>query len=203
MSLVERNIAIYAPHTALDSVVGGINDWILQAFQLGSGLQASPITTRKQDAQYPGAGSGRIVKLPQPISLEHAVGAVKEHFQLKHVRVALPVASLPDTRFDEKTLPPAAATFEVTSAACCAGSGGDVLRDVDASLMITGEMSHHDVLAHNHAGRAVVLTDHSNCERGYLPTLKEKLKSALEEEGCSNGIELLITKVDSDPLVVW
>lgn len=31
ISVVEQGIAIYSPHTALDNMVGGINDWLLSA----------------------------------------------------------------------------------------------------------------------------------------------------------------------------
>ena len=29
---IENRIAVYSPHTAWDTIDGGINDWILQAF---------------------------------------------------------------------------------------------------------------------------------------------------------------------------
>merc|ERR1712098_750612 len=56
----------------------------------------------------------------------------------------------------------------VRSIAVCAGSGGSVLGGVKADLVVTGEMSHHEVLDFVHKGVSVILADHSNTERGYL-----------------------------------
>ena len=39
-------------------------------------------------------------------------------------------------------------------------------------VLLTGEMSHHEVLAANAEGKHVILSDHSNTERGYLPVLQ-------------------------------
>merc|ERR1719231_405038 len=137
------------------------------------------------------------------MSLSEAVALAKKHFGLPHVRVAVPVGALRDTKFTSETCDGAAAKYEVKSVACCAGCGSDALRDVKADLMVSGEMSHHDVLAHNHAGRAVLLTDHSNCERGYLPILEKRLSEALIQEGAqASDYNLIVTAVDADPLVV-
>ena len=65
----------------------------------------------------------------------------------------------------------------------CAGSGASVLRDVDADLLFTGELSHHDALRVTEAGKCVVTLFHSNTERGFLSSvLKEKLTGVLREE---------------------
>ena len=42
----------------------------------------------------------------------------------------------------------------------------------DVDVLLTGEMSHHEVLAANAEGKHVILSDHSNTERGYLPVLQ-------------------------------
>lgn len=71
----------------------------------------------------------------------------------------------------------------ISSVGICAGSGHEVLKDVDADLLFTGELSHHDALRMTEQGRCVVTLFHSNTERGFLSSvLKEKLTGVLKEE---------------------
>ena len=120
---------------------------------------------------FAGAGMGRVVtfKEPQPLThlierIAHGVGSPK----------GFPVA-IPQTRQVED--------IQIRSVGICAGSGHSVLKDVDADLLFTGELSHHDALAATEKGKCVVTLFHSNTERGFLSSvLKEKLTTVLKEE---------------------
>lgn len=186
---VEERIAVHSPHTALDAAPGGVNDWLADG--LGPGLRR-PLE-RPRDRLRPGAtsvagprgevaGQGRLVQLEREADLGTIVRRVKRHLRLRHVRVA------------------AAARHGGGAAVCtvalCAGAGGDVLAGVDADLLLTGELRHHDVLAAVAAGRSVVLCDHSNTERGYLPVLAERLREAVPR------LEVAVSAADADPLRV-
>mmetsp|Transcript_66648 Transcript_66648/g.118470 ORF Transcript_66648/g.118470 Transcript_66648/m.118470 type:complete len:114 (-) Transcript_66648:5-346(-) len=94
------------------------------------------------------------------------------------------------------------ATVTVSNVAVCAGSGGSVLSGVSADLYLTGEMSHHEIIAANHAGTNVILTDHSNTERGYLPEMAEMLATGLTAEVGAETFKIKVTQLDSDPLLV-
>jgi len=48
---------------------------------------------------------------------------------------------------------------------------------MEVDLFLTGEMSHHEILAANAQGTSVILCEHSNSERGYL---KQVLQPKLE-----------------------
>ena len=73
--------------------------------------------------------------------------------------------------------------INIRTVAICAGSGGHVLRDIEADLLFTGELSHHEALAATEKGQCVVTLFHSNTERGFLSSvLKEKLTSTLHGE---------------------
>lgn len=86
----------------------------------------------------------------------------------------------------------------IQTVAVVAGSGGSLLKGVRADLYLTGEMSHHDVLAAVANGTSVLLCDHSNTERGYLfNRLKCDLTSLL-----SSTVEIITSKFDGDPLTV-
>ena len=66
-----------------------------------------------------------------------------------------------------------------------------------ADVYLTGEMRHHDVLAAVEAGTSVILCDHTNTERGYLPVLKKKLAAEL-----GRGVRIDVSKRDAEPLRV-
>jgi len=79
----------------------------------------------------------------------------------------------------------------------CAGAGGSLLGaalERGASVFLTGEMRHHDVLAARAAGCAVLLAGHTNTERGYLTRLAQRLGERLP------GLELVLSERDRDPL---
>lgn len=60
-------------------------------------------------------------------------------------------------------------------------------------------MSHHEVLDAAAKGTNVILSDHSNSERGYLAVFREKLAVRLPD-----SMTVVVSKADRDPLeVVW
>ena len=61
----------------------------------------------------------------------------------------------------------------------CAGAGASVVAGSKADLVLTGEMSHHEVLDLTQAGVSVLLADHSNTERGFLAIMQERLTTWL------------------------
>lgn len=86
----------------------------------------------------------------------------------------------------------------VESVAFVAGSGGSVLKNIDCDLKVTGEASHHEVLDWIHNGSSVVLTNHSNSERGFLSVFAEILSSKLDNP----SVEIITSTRDADPLKV-
>ena len=131
----------------------------------------------------PNTGAGRHLVLDSAITLEEAVTRTKKHLGLDHFRLALGN----DRTFETN----------IKSIAVCAGSGASVLRGCKADLLVTGEMSHHEVLDFVHKGISVILTEHSNCERGYLKLVQDKLIHLLGEE-----ITIIVSKMDRDPLQI-
>lgn len=86
----------------------------------------------------------------------------------------------------------------MSTVAVCAGSGASLLRGVAANVYLTGEMSHHELLEATAAGTTVILTEHSNSERGYLKVLQEKLMKTLLKE----GVKIRISLADKDPVTI-
>ncbi len=166
---------VYSPHTALDAAPGGLNEWL--GGLLGAGV-GRPIVA---DPRLAGAGAGRFVELDNPLSLSDAIQRIKTGLGLSHLRVA--------AAHRHQTGEP------IRTFAVCAGAGGSVFERLgQADLWLTGEMRHHDILARASDGMSVVVTDHTNTERGYLPLLKASIEQRLV------GLKVHIAQSDRDPL---
>ncbi|CAG8753664.1 17320_t:CDS:2, partial [Acaulospora colombiana] len=129
-----------------------------------------------------GTGIGRLVVLKNPLPLSSLYPIIKKHLGVPYIQVA--------KSYKE----------EISTIAVCAGSGGSVLKDVQADLYWTGEMSHHEVLAAVAKGTNLSSGGHTNTERGYLEQLKGKLQKELASDGSKAGLQVQISKTDRDPL---
>lgn len=164
---VASGVSVYAIHTASDSAVGGVNDYmasgLLQAagvktdqdgmIQPGTGNGSKAITPAKDVPEgQAGAGGGRLVDLLEAsggrkLARHEAVQAVKERLNLKYCASLCRVVR---THHSDPTHPPRAVQAawsptgvdEIQTVAICAGSGAGVLKGVPADLYLTGEMSH-------------------------------------------------------------
>ncbi|XP_052750560.1 NIF3-like protein 1 isoform X2 [Galleria mellonella] len=173
--LLEKRISLYSPHTSWDCVKGGVNDWLASPF---IATESKPIITGADSS----VGAGRLLKLQSSISLSEAISKVKEVTGLQYVRFAIG---------RHKVL-----SDEVQTIALCAGSGSSVLKGVIADLYLTGEMLHHDVLDAAQKGISVILTNHSDSERGFLRIFSSDLHNRLDKK-----VQVIVSKCDKDPLV--
>ncbi|XP_078041586.1 cytosolic iron-sulfur assembly component 1 isoform X2 [Augochlora pura] len=172
---LENKIAVYSPHTTFDSIKGGVNDWLASSFQ--SVLDTSkPIEANATNKEY---GFGRLCTLKKQISIEEAVQLVKKQTGLSHVRLARGRQS----------------NGMINTIALCAGSGATVLKDIPADLYLTGEMLHHDILDAAQKGINVILTNHSDSERGFLSSFSRTLQELLND-----SVAVSVSKADADPL---
>jgi putative NIF3 family GTP cyclohydrolase 1 type 2 len=69
-------ISVYSPHSALDSVYEGINDW------LASGLGSGYVELIGDEHPCGRGGSGRLLKLDEKITLSSLQERVKKHLGL-------------------------------------------------------------------------------------------------------------------------
>ncbi|KAJ3544608.1 hypothetical protein NMY22_g2722 [Coprinellus aureogranulatus] len=199
LTCAAQGISVYSPHTSLDSVWGGINDWLAQGLLANAedgvieplvGQKLHPSTGEAEGAE------GRLVILKQPIDIRELERRIKSHLKLAHLQVGYAEQEVADAQ-DRSPSP-----RQVQSIAICAGSGGSMLLGKQADVYFTGEMSHHEVLAAVAAGRNVILCGHTNTERGYLPILAEKLRTEMESEGGRSEVEVLVSQKDQHPLQI-
>ena len=180
MKAVQAGVTIYSPHTALDAVEGGVNDWLIKAIG-----DVHEVTAIEPDPAYPApAGMGRRGRLTTPTTMTDVILRTKAYLGLEAIRVATTNAHREGAAIE--------------TLAVCPGAGGSMLSGLkDVDLVLTGEMRHHDILRLNANGSSVVLTDHTNCERGYLPLFAKKLTEALNDD-----VVWRVSVDDRDPLEV-
>ncbi|KAJ7464172.1 NGG1p interacting factor 3 [Mycena latifolia] len=149
-------ISVYSPHSALDGVFGGMNDWLASC--MGADPQkATWLETKPATEAIGGDGT-----FDPPISMEVLECRIKKNLSLSQIQVGY--SPLRPERL-------------VSTVAICAGSGGSlfsVMGSTTADVWFTGEMEHHEVLAAVAAGSHIILftCGHTNTKRGDLPLLQ-------------------------------
>lgn len=153
--------------------------------RVASALAAAGVASAVQafaDVGSADTGAGRRATLAEPQPLDDIVHALKGHLGLSYLRVAAAAGHVDGD--------------PIRSVAVCPGAGGSLFEGVrGVDLLVTGEMRHHDVLAHRARGASVILSDHTNTERGYLPRLATRLRAAAK-------IDVVCSALDADPLIV-
>ncbi|KAL5263714.1 hypothetical protein ACHWQZ_G008925 [Mnemiopsis leidyi] len=185
MKCIAKNICVYSPHTCWDSVNKGVNDWIASCFTCSSKIPITPNSTLQN------AGMGRIITLAAPLSLNVVCDILKTHLGIKYLRVG----HADHDCWAKRHISTSQQYEIIKTIGICAGSGGSLLKNVDTDLYITGEMSHHEVLAVVAEGRSVLLSEHTHTERGFLSSAAKFLQSKVE-----GGVEFLVSEADRNPI---
>ena len=173
----QDGIGIYSPHSALDAIKEGMCDWLASPF---FSSDSTPIEPASDD---PKVGAGRIITLTHPLTLHECLSRLQSILKLSYMRVASGISDRESAT--------------ISKIALCPGSGGSLFNPLRGpQLFVTGEMQHHDVLHRVREGNAVILTEHTRCERGYLPIFAKMIKAHVE-------CPVKISNVDEDPLNIW
>lgn len=177
INLIQHGISVYSPHTAVDAAIGGVNDWLVSGVAQNDKI-SSKMVLQPSDGAPEGVGCGRLITFESPITLASAIERIKCGLGIEYLQYASLVAP---------------ADKMITSVAVCAGSGSGVFKGVNADLYYTGELSHHDALALKEQGKAVIVCNHSNTERGYLVEMKRML-----EEEVGDHFTFVISTTDKE-----
>ena len=70
-----QGISVFSPHTALDSVKGGINDWLSDIVRTAAPGSVEYVGAPKEDDL---GGEGRLVRFQQPVELGSLVSTIKK-----------------------------------------------------------------------------------------------------------------------------
>jgi dinuclear metal center YbgI/SA1388 family protein len=163
LKLIQNQISVYSPHTAVDAAINGVNDWLLDGISNGSYIIKKEVIIPDK-SNINGVGMGRIVEFDTPEPLLVIVQRVKTALGIPFVQLA--------TKDKYKT---------VRRIAICAGSGSSVFSSITepVDLYYTGELSHHEQLAFVESNKSVIICGHCNTERGFL---KGSMLNALQSQ---------------------
>ncbi|MCC5824170.1 MAG: Nif3-like dinuclear metal center hexameric protein [Phycisphaerales bacterium] len=128
------------------------------------------------------AGSGRRVVLDQPASVGELGDRLKAHLGRARIRYALAGDDRP-----------------FRTVAVVPGSGGDFVQmalSEGCEVLVTGEMTHHEMLAARQSGLSILLAGHTNTERGYLKRLAVQLGDILGPDA-----DIRVSAMDQDWIV--
>lgn len=127
-------------------------------------------------------GEGRLVNLARGATARELARRLKRHLNASRMECASGTAS---------------PTVDHEIIGLCAGSGMsmcDAAIDAGATLFFTGEAKHHEILAANRRGCSVLICGHTVSERGYLPTLAQRIAPRVP------GMAFAISQRDQHPL---
>lgn len=179
--ILNNGITVYAAHTNLDSVNGGMNDWLADQLKLENTVplvdnDIDPITGRPQ-------GMGRIGQLAKPMSVREFANYCLEVFNIPGLRL---IAKKNDPR-------------KIRRVAVLGGSGGQFYRDAlakHADAYVTGDVSYH--VAHDMLASGLVVVDPGHhIEAVAIRGLHDLLEEWKKKSHWS--VDIIETKINTEP----
>ena len=173
LDLIAERIAVYSPHTAMDSAPQGINQ------QLAKGLGLRGVTPLVYQPDR--AAAGRWGWLPEPTVLGGLADRVKEFLSIEQLRL------VGDPQQAVRTV----------AVAC--GAAEDLLpaaRETGCDCMLLGEARFHACLEAQASGIGLLLPGHFASERFAVESLADLLSQRLP------GLEVWASREERDP-ITW
>ena len=179
MALIKNNINVYASHTNLDSVKGGLNDIVTEVLGFTQFKVMEPSTVSGFNDGY--SGTGRVVTLEDPIALIDLCERVKNLLSADYLRYV---------GEDDKL---------IKTIAIINGSGEDffeISKTLHADCIITGDTKYHHVSDLKEEGIALIDAGHFITEWTPFKIFGGILKKQLRAQGYHN--EVLISEENKD-----
>lgn len=179
---VKNNVNIYASHTNLDVVEGGLNDIIVRllGFDRGLVMEGSAMASDKEKE-----GVGRLIDLKNPVLLEDLCKKVKKDLSLSFLRYS------------------GEPNWMVKRIAIINGSGQDyfyLAKKLGANCIITGDTTYHYISDYYEEGIAVIDAGHFGTEWPAVKFFAEHFKMLLQLENLD--IEVKVSEKSFDPYKV-
>lgn len=165
--LISNNINVYASHTNLDSVSGGLNDILMELLGFNSGEIIEPNSFDES------AGIGRLVSLSQPLLLDELCNNVKKSLSLPVIRYS---------GNDNKL---------ISKIAVINGSGQSSFSKavrLGADCIITGDTSYHYISDMNEEGIAVIDAGHHGTEMLAVKVFSNWFENKINDMGFNNSV---------------
>lgn len=173
LDAIRHGIAIYSPHTAFDSALDGINQW------LASGIGLTGIEPLRASANQSAIGTGRCGTPVRAGTLADLATEIKRFLQVGQLQI---VGSL---------------EMPLQKIAVGCGSAGSFLEDAKRSgcnVFVTGETSFHTCLEARASKIGLILTGHYASERFAVERLAEILARQFPE------LQVWASRMESDPI---
>lgn len=171
LELIAARIAVYSPHTALDSAQEGIN----RRLAAGLGLRGiSPLVPSDE-----GLGAGRCGWLEEPLTLGQLAQRVKEFLSIERLQMV------------------GQPQHPVRTVAVACGAAGEFLgaaREAGCDCLLTGEARFHTCLEAEASGVGLLLPGHFASERFGVESLAESLAEQFP------GLEVWASRQERDPI---
>lgn len=177
IKLIQKDIALYSCHTNLDSTKDGINDILVSIL----GYNSYKIIEPTEFKNCPGAGTGRLIKFEEEISLDEIIQNVKNKLNIKSMRVV---------RGNNK----------IKTLAIINGSGGDYFykaKSLGAECIISGDITYHFASDFKEMGISIIDAGHFSTEFiafiNSLEFLKVKFKDIefVQSNRCNDPFEFV------------
>lgn len=178
LSLIERGVAVYSPHTSFDSAAGGINQQLAASFGLSDITPIRPSLSVGSGE----VGSGRFGVLSPELSMGEFLPIVCQAVAATHLEYS-------EGRTD---------IIRKVAVAC--GAAADFLADAIQSgcdTFITGEARFHSALEARTAGLNLILLGHYSSERPAVESLAQTLAAKF------STLEIWSSRIETDPLKVY
>ncbi|KAI3383343.1 hypothetical protein SNEBB_000573 [Seison nebaliae] len=162
---VESGITVYSPHTAIDALPYGPNEHLMSLVDSFHGISSEKILDEK------GIPAGTIYQMNQNKTLNEFLKSLKSHLRIDYIR-----RIKCSERFDGDEI--------VKSIGVCVGSGSSSFKLLKqhVDILLTGEMSHHDILSFRHSDicDVILLLEHDVSERHFLKYLMKDFKKLFD-----------------------
>ena len=157
VSLIKNDISYIALHTNYDIAAGCMSDLVAERI----GLFGEPLE-KTESVEDIDVGIGKVGDLEKPLKISEIAELVKERFNLPHLRV-----------FDggEDRL--------ISRIAISPGSGKGMYKaayEKRASLLISGDISHHDAVDALELGVATIDAGHYGLEHIFIADMAQRLR---------------------------
>jgi len=187
LELIRRKIALYAAHSNLDNVRGGVSDVLADILGIKDTEILRPLSGTIAEAGtgrvggLAEAGAGRIGALAAPVTLRDFAAMVARRLGAGYARVA---------GEEDRTL---------RRVACCGGSGAYLIQDAidqGADVYVTADIKHHDAAMVAEAGLALIDPGHFASENPVIPVLAAYIA------GKAPGLDVMSSAVSADPFCI-
>jgi dinuclear metal center YbgI/SA1388 family protein len=173
IEIIKNDINVYASHTNLDSVVGGINDIIMNLMDFKN-YKTIELSENRNDKDNK-TGIGRIAVLDKNVTLQQMCHKIKEALNIPYIRYS-----------GEDSMP-------ISKIAVINGSGQDyfdIAKKMGANCIVTGDTTYHYVSDFKEEGIAIIDAGHFETEWPAMKFVANWLKNQIQLTGFNNSVFL-------------